>query len=259
MGTSNQRNQTVAEWLAQFGYTYNASDPLQADYNSVITADAPAGVMGAGPQEPGFGNLCEACLRARAVLYYKTSPGDCGTATPLVDPSATDLSVAASVGGSVASAAGLAIPGLGTIISLIESIFEEHAEAVQTEETTLCAVSIQATPAIKSIDAGVAAGTITPAQGIANMAQLVQTMNTGLAKIEKTPTDAAAYYVGVMNAHLSFAQIYYPLLAPAGLKGFGIKISDALSGFTSGTGLLVILGILLVAVIFLFAKFGGDL
>jgi hypothetical protein len=254
MGTSNQRNQTVAQWLAMFGYTYNANDPFQADYNSLAVSACATGIMGCGPQQGGFGNLMEACLRARAVLYYKSTPGDCGTATPLVDPGASDAAVAGQVGGIVGSIIGAAIPGLGTIIGLIEEAIEHHAQAVQTEETTLCSVSTQATAGIKAIDNAVATGAVTPTQGVQAMAQLVQTMNQGLQTILITPTDAAAYYISVMNAHLSFASDYYPTIAPTGIAAAGVTIKNALSFLTGGSGLLIILAVLVVAVIILFAR-----
>jgi hypothetical protein len=250
MGTSNQRNQTVEQWLAQFGYSYNANDPFAGDYAAIINAAKPSAVPG-GAGQPGYGFLCEACLRARAILYYKSSPGDCGT-TP---PAQATPNEAASVGGSLASSALSFIPGVGAIIGAIEGIFAEHAQAVANEENTLCSVSTNATAAIKQIDAAVAGGQITPAQGIAAMQQVVTTANQGLATIEKTPSDAAAYYVGVMQAQAGFAQIYYPALAPTGATAVGDTISNWVASLSVGDWLLIGFGGLAVVVVLLFAYF----
>jgi hypothetical protein len=252
MGTSNQRDQAVQTWLSQFGYVYNPDDPFVPEYEAIINADAPAGVIGAGYGQPGFGYLCEACLRARAVLYYKNQPGDCG-APSQPNTGAADIAAGAQIGGAIASSFGASIPGLGSIISLITSIFEAHAQAVTTEQATLCQVSGQATQGIKAIDASVASGAITPAQGLQAIEQLSATMVSGLAKIEKTPTDAAAYYVGIMNAHVSFAPYYYSATAPAGISAVAIKAK----AFLTGNGLWYILAFLIVAVIYFFIRVGA--
>jgi hypothetical protein len=252
MGTSSQRDQSVETWLSEFGYTYNPNDPFVPDYESIINEVAPAGLIGNGYGEPGFGFLTEACLRARAVLYYKSQPGDCGLPSQ-PNTGAADIAAGAQIGGAVASSFGAAIPGLGSIISLITSIFEAHAQAVATEQATLCQTSGQATQGIKAIDAAVASGAITPAQGLQALQQLAGTVTGGLQSILKTPTDAAAYYIGVMNAHVAFAPYYYAAIAPSGTSALAIKAKS----FLSGDGLFVILGILIIAVIFLFSRKGA--
>lgn len=246
---SSQRDQSVQTWVTSFGYIYNPNDPFVADYESILNEIAPPGLVGSGYDEPGWGWLTEACLRTRAVLYYKNQPGDCGSPSQ-PNTGASDIEAGAQIGGAIASSFGAAIPGLGSIISLITSIFEAHAQAVATEQATLCQVSGQATQGIKAIDAAVIAGKITPAQGLQAMQQLSQICASGLSKIAKNSTDAANYYVGIMNAHSAFAPYYYAAVAPVGVSAVAVKAK----AFLSGNGLWYILGLLLLAVIYLLAK-----
>ena len=240
-----QRDQIPATWMAQFGYIFNPNWPFNAEASSIVSREQPSGIG----DVTGYTNLALACLQARAVLYYKNSPGDCGTPTVANTSAESDVSTAVSLASPVLSE----IPGLGSLIGFIVGIFAEHAQAVAQEEQTLCSVSIKATPAIQSIDAAVMAGAITPAQGVAAMQQLVTQTVQGLQSILKTPTDAAAYYIGVMNCHLAFCPTYYAAIAPAGVAAIVVKLESFVE---SGAGMLILFVALFIGVIILFVRKG---
>lgn len=214
---------TVDQWLAaaaQCGLAgrRNPLDPFTSLYPEIATRNAPRNVS------PDFPTVVEASLIARGLIYFKNSPGDCGTPTPL------DLENAsfAKAGGSVASsglslglglagiggaAAGAATAGLSVAITAVVEIFTHHAEAVANEQATICKVAGVTNQIIPHIDRLVATGAISPADGVGQMENFVEQLNAQLGTIEKT-CNAACFYQGVMDAHADFVKTYYPALAP---------------------------------------------
>jgi hypothetical protein len=75
-----------------------------------------------------------------------------------------------------ASAVTAAIPIAGAIVApillVLGTIFADHAKAVQLQTNVLCENVPAANAALQQIDAGLAAGTITPAQALAAYAQI---------------------------------------------------------------------------------------
>jgi hypothetical protein len=168
---------------------------------------------------------CEACLRARGILYYHSTPGDCGAPSSIPGVAAPQIAgLSGSAAGGIASglgAAGIiggaATLGITTAISVgvgaIEGIFAHHAEAVKNEQNTICAVMNYFNPLITRIDAAVKSGVLSPDAGCAALTQICQTAINGLAGIMQT-CNAACYYRGMLQAHIYFAKNYYPAIAP---------------------------------------------
>jgi hypothetical protein len=168
-------------------------------------------------------------LVARRILYYKKTPGDCGSTTT-VSPSnlatglkygglgigtassVSTLALGATAGLSVGL--GVATAGVGLILAPIMGILQHHQQAVANEQATVCAVATASAQAIPQVDALVKSGQITAKQGIDAMTLVVQQLTTALQPILKG-CNAACCYIAELNAHLDFARIYYMDISPS--------------------------------------------
>lgn len=197
---------------------YNFSD---SQYGIVALRNRPTGT------NANFPAICEANLRARGLIYYKKTPGDCGggSAAPggFTSGQIVGLSGTASSGivgglGAAGVLSGPATLGIGTAVSLavagIEAVFQHHAQAVANEQATICAVANYFNPIVKQIDKAVATGAISPDEGITYMRQVTQQAISGLQSIYKV-CNAACYYIGYLRAHADLVTSLYPALAPA--------------------------------------------
>jgi hypothetical protein len=206
--------------LAYPGITGLPSD-IDKQYAIVALRNKPAGAP------DGFAVLAEACLRARGMLYHKSSPGDCGQASAVPGglPSAqiVGLSGMAASGvigglGAAGTLSGAATLGIGTAVSLavagISAIFTHHDQAVKNEQATICQVASYFNGLIVQIDDAVLSGQITYDQGITYMKQVTNQAISGLQSIYK-PCNAACVYQGVLRAHADFAAWFYPRISPA--------------------------------------------
>jgi hypothetical protein len=214
---------TVQQWLALVGGVYYPSDPFASQYPTIAVNEKPA----KAPAGTEF--LIEACLRYRGIIYWKSKPGDCGTATKqsagaaaktlqlseaaLGTTSALSTGGVIALGAGVSAALGVATLGIGLAAAPILAITQHHAQAVKTEQATICGVTQQANQTIPAIDAAVASGQISAAQGVDYMNSLCNNLLQGLDTIKKT-CNAACVYEAVLRAHLDFASIYYPAIAP---------------------------------------------
>lgn len=188
---------TVQEWLAITGHTYDPNDPLTSVYQSVAANNNPSHAPSGNPA------LIEACLRVRGMIYWKNSYGDCGTATR-VAPSATQIAGVATKG----------IPVIGSVISNILGLFGAgHAQAVATEQSTICDVANKCNSAIPQIDAAVASGALSVQDAISTMQKAMTMLIAELGTIKKD-CNAACVYTSVCQAHADFAKTYYPSIAP---------------------------------------------
>jgi hypothetical protein len=171
--------------------------------------------------------LCEACLRGRGFIYYKSRPGDCGS--PQISATSIKQQIvgtAGAAGSTILAASGVllgvglagATLGIGVAVGAIEEIFQHHQQAIINEQQTLCAVSGVVNQTIAAIDSLVRSGEISPSQGQTYMQSLAQKVVAGLNGILKT-CNAACNYIGVMNAHVDFANSYYDTIAPPGSVG----------------------------------------
>lgn len=172
-----------------------------------------------------YATVCEAMLRARGLIYYKTNPGDCGDpqavnsfGTPqIVGLSGSGASGVVSGLGAAGVIGGAATLGISAAVSVgvgaIESIFAHHTQAVANEQATICAVMNYFNPLVAKIDAAVRSGTITPDAGSAYLTQVCNSAKNGLAGIMKA-CNASCVYQAICQAHIYFAANFYPAIAP---------------------------------------------
>lgn len=175
-----------------------------------------------------YAAACEASLRARGILYYKSTPGDCGAPSQIPGISSAQIvGLSGSAAGGLASGLGAAgiIGGAATLgitsaisvgVAAIEGIFAHHAAAVKDEQSTICAVMNYFNPLLQGIDAAVASGQISTDQANTYLQQVVLTAKNGLAGIMKI-CDAACVYQAILQAHVYFARNYYPSIAPVSI------------------------------------------
>lgn len=189
------------------------SPNLDGQYAIVAKRNTPPGAPSS------FAMVCEACLRARGLIYWKSTPGDCPKPT-----ASTGIGGGQVVGLSGQAAAGvlggvgaLAIPGVGPALSVavagLTELFTHHTQAVQTEQSTICAVAGYFNPLLRQIDAAVKAGTITDQEGIKYVQQFANQAIAGLQSIYK-PCNAACVYQAILRAHADFVGYFYPVLSP---------------------------------------------
>lgn len=244
-------NQSVQWWLQQVGAPYNVSDPFAAIYPQITARNKPSGLP-----SPDFDNEAEACLRFRGLIYWKQTPGDCGSWTSRTSAIPTNASTTSQADvENISDAAISHIPVIGGIIAAIfGGIFQEHEQAVQAEQTNICNVSLSANASIYSIDAAVAAGTITAAEGISAMQQVATQLIAQLQQTVKTPTDASVYYQGFLRAHVDFANTYYAALAPAGISKISSSLASLKTSLLAGGATTWIVLLAIAVVIFLMVK-----
>lgn len=208
----------VAEGLYPYpGLTSAMPDSI---YDVVATRNNATG-------NPGFVAPCSASLRARGLIYYKKTPGDCGSgARPAGFGSGQVVGLSGQAASGVIGGLGVAgvlsgpaTLGIGTAVSLavagISEIFSHHATAVADEQGTICAVVNYFNPIVKQIDAGVASGQISPDQGVTYMKQVALQAINGLQTIYKK-CNAACYYICYLKAHADFVSTFYAYLSPIG-------------------------------------------
>lgn len=171
--------------------------------------------------------LTKACLLARRIIYYKVSPGDCGT-------NAFDLS-----SNSLASGLRAGIGSVGVIdpepitkgilsgITAVIGLFgAAHAQAVVNEETTICKFASSVNGAMVQLEQAVKMGQLSPDQASSILAQVQGQLDPFLAGIAK-PCNAACGYRIAMHALLAFmTDLGFPALAPANILG-ALSASDA--------------------------------
>ena len=188
---------------------------------------------------PGFVAPCSANLRARGLIYYKKTPGDCGSgnapSSGFSSGQIVGLSGQAASGvigglGVAGVLTGPATLGIGTAVSLavagISEIFSHHATAVADEQSTICSVVNYFNPVCRQIDNAVANGQISPDQGVTYMRQVTQQAINGLQTIYKK-CNAACYYIGYLRAHADFVSTFYPYLSPDGPTGLRAQAPGA--------------------------------
>lgn len=199
-----------------------------ADIGPAFQADvyASRNVPSGAPSD--WAALCEACLRGRGIIYYKSRPGDCGSANVSSTAIKQQIVGAVGAGGTQAIAAtgalaGAALAGatfgISVAVGVIADIFTHHTEAVATEQQTLCSIANIVNPTIAAIDSAVKDGSISPTQGVTFMNSLAQKAISGMQGIYKV-CNAACDYIAVMKAHIDFAQSYYDAVAPPGFVNY---------------------------------------
>jgi hypothetical protein len=214
-GGCSVANTTVEEYLAAFGYAYDSDDPLSDTYQSImsaiVTKDNPSGNV------PAWKALCEACLRARSLLYCSNTPGDCGTTHQATNQAALTnlqtLGVAGQLSGqgiqigstiaNLAGAGGALLSGVtfgaSALLQGILTIFENHAKAEQQQASVLCQLCPQVTAAIIATDAAIYAGSDSQNSGITNVQEIAVQFRAAVAKFTHG-ADAFAGYAAICDA-----------------------------------------------------------
>ena len=119
---------------------------------------------------------------------------------------------------AIAQGAG-AIPGVGGIIGIIDSLFQHHAIAVQNEQAAECQIKQLTAQYIPQIDAAVANGQISAQQGIAAHLQLVNQCKAISAPVAGVgsgghPCNAGCCFNYFLDCLQDFAETYYMDLTP---------------------------------------------
>lgn len=155
-------------------------------------------------------------------LFYQGPCGQerLGTAGALVGGGLGTVSSITSNPAFAANPVGAAVSiGSGIVGSVLSIFTAHHVAAVRTEQSTICAVSDAANQGIPQIDAAVASGQISAAEGIDAMSQLVQQLKNALSQISGVgspghPCNAGCCFQHILDCHLDFAQYYYVDISP---------------------------------------------
>lgn len=165
--------------------------------------------------------IISAFLQTRRFIYWKNSPGDCGSNT------AINLGVSGQVQGIAALAASAdPEPISKSVLTGIAQVFgvftASHAKAVSNEQATLCDVANAYNQNAFALEKLVQAGQYTPAQASAALGQIVAQLQALLQTIQNPCTsgkfNAACGYKFGLDALLAYnTSVVYPSLyrAPA--------------------------------------------
>jgi hypothetical protein len=130
-----------------------------------------------------------------------------------------------------ASGVTTAIPIVGAIVApvllILGTIFADHAKAVQLQTNVLCENVPAANAALQQIDAGLAAGTITPAQALAAYAQIQSSFTAAMKSDPSYKTGDALWgynqeLQAVIAQRTADLQSEYPSAAGAGIASSGL-------------------------------------
>lgn len=200
---------------------------LRAQCATVAQRNVPPGAPAS------FVMTCTASLIGRGIFYWKQNPGDCGANYPLDLTNASLTGSAGSIAASIAGSFGASIPGLGAAVQAIESIFAHHAQAVQTEQTTICQVASVINKVLAYYDDIVRRGLISPSTAYTAMQQYLAQVNAKLQTIYKS-CNASCVYIGILAAHADFVKTYYPAIAPVQVAAHAPGAPPAVNGTRPG-------------------------
>jgi hypothetical protein len=224
---------TQAGWLAE-APAINGLNPanfvpasLQPQALTIATNSVPSGANSAA-----FIQYCSACLIARGIIYEQDN-GPCGTAPALGISDAQETGLAGQAASTIASFAGTALPGIGIVVSAIESIFSDHAAAVANEEKVICQVAGVLNQVFPYYDNLVRTGTLSPTAAYAGMQTFLAQVNAQLQTIYKV-CNASCYVMAIVAAHSKFVQVYYPAIAPVQAVAHAPGAAPTVNGTTPG-------------------------
>jgi len=130
-------NYTVQSYLTKAGLSsaFDPNDPLTDTYANLVA-------LYHDPAKNGQVSMfIESCLRARRIIYWKNTPGDCGTQTQV------NIGTTNKIVGTIQSLSAKDPEPIShailSVAGFITGIFgAHHAAAVQKEQTTLCEVAL---------------------------------------------------------------------------------------------------------------------
>jgi hypothetical protein len=172
-----------------------------------------------------------ACLLANRLIYWKVRPGDCGTATK-VQPSIGGAIAQQEVAGALST-----IPIAGPMLSMLSQFlpFQHHAQAVATEQGTLCDVFLNWNGFCNAIEYAIQSGQLPLADAIQRMQSESATLQAEANAIVNGKINSAYGVVKALKAMtLLNAEVVYPSLMPAAASG---PVSGALNSISQLIGL----------------------
>lgn len=188
---------TVQSDLQKFGVAqlWNPNDPLMPTYQQLALTYKITGAPA------GFVEYCTACLIARAFLYEKQSPGDCGNAGGFnISGAGTNSNITKGLATAATYDPEPISKGILSVFASIGGVFTaHHAQAIVTEQQTLCTVSQQVNQAWFQIDSAVAAGTLSSSVAISTLQSVDSQATTEMARIKKT-CNAACVSTQIVHA-----------------------------------------------------------
>jgi hypothetical protein len=138
----------VQAFMAKYNMSaaYDPNDPLTSIYANLVALYANTAQFANNPARSNA-TLIEGSLRARQLLYYKKTPGDCSQASSVGLPSFVPIAKGGlATASTVSSALGLGLiggvtAGIGLALVPVMAILQHHAQAVAKEQATLCEVT----------------------------------------------------------------------------------------------------------------------
>jgi hypothetical protein len=251
--------ETPEEWAQLFGLSWNPNDPEIPDYETALQRNMPSsihgfsigntdsGYQGGASSWPGLGMLM---LQQRALLYLRRRPGDCvgfkGSKIPL---STGQLGARYGVAAGAALAEGGQNPmaDIGAVVSEIKFLFSAFAGSdieILEERNLFCPLSLQLTQVMQAMDAAVLGGQADSASAVAQfngfIEQVTQTIAANMHLQQGGGANTSGCYVGWLNAHATFRELWYPKIA--GAHGLGAAKGPALYG-AAGGGIAAVAGL----------------
>jgi hypothetical protein len=157
-------------------------------------------------------------LYARRLIYSKVSPGDCGTQSygQLSSPGSF---AAIGLGGAAQVDPEPISKGILSGLASITGIFgAHHAQAVITEEDTICKVSSYLNSSLASLENAVKAGNVSPDSASQILSQVGGQLDPLLGQIAKPCNAACGFRIGIRALVSFMTDIGFPLLAPSSLS-----------------------------------------
>lgn len=192
----------------------------------------------AGARSSDF-TLCYAVavLKSRRLIYWKASPGDCGSAGIALSGT---TQIEAAVGGSLGSAASVDPEPISKgILAGLSAIFggftAAHAQAVATEQSTLCKVTTSYNQIAQQLEQAVKTGALTPDQAATILAQVCAQLDPVLASIYKSCNFSCGFRIALKALQQYNADIVFPALAPTSIAQEILPSAPVVSPGAPGT------------------------
>lgn len=222
IGGGSVPNGTADQYLAAFGYS--APYPLSDTTYRQVASDnhPPKTSRGPGGQD-NWTELAVACMKARAVLFCNSTPGDItglqqgsselqtlGQIGSIAGPGisiGSGIANLAGFGGTLLSGVTL---GASAALTAILDVFEAHAQAEQVQEHVLASLCPQATSAIRQIDRAVINGQAAISDAIGALAQLNSTFYAAITRYYND-CNAFCWYRYIVQCISASSQYLYAL------------------------------------------------
>jgi hypothetical protein len=169
-----------------------------------------------------------ACLVSNRIIYYKQSPNDCGLAT--APPSNLNAQLAQAGARTALSAVPIVGNALAALVSALP--FAHHAQAVETEQTTLCNSSSSWNQFADQIEQALAGGTIGLQDATTKMQQVVASLKGYTQKVVNGINAGYGVEKALDALALFNAEVVYPSLVP-GVASSILGTSSPLAAVTA--------------------------